>query len=269
MRILSNIKLVPVINFHPHYMMEEDNPSIYTSPSTKEERYHLWKNMMLTFGLERLKPVRVGMEMVNLMEIDEHSLGVMLQLYFEHQCGETDIKKAYKQVNKYSSFYGGVILYEAEELLISPQCCVCLSDYNEWKGLEPSKNFKRIWVGHPWIYYKTEGDNILLTEYIEKDFSNKWKHHHPEKDNLLSGNCTPINREDIDDSFLRFSINQKHFDTAVEKMIADIAVFKQRMINVLKRLGYKKPNRIANAFFNEYSDSYNQEDADDEHEIEL
>lgn len=262
MKTLTNITLTPVIDFHPHYVIEGEDSMIYTYPSTNEERYDIWKKMMISLDLERLEPVRVGMEKVKITAIDEYSLAAILELYFEGY----GIKKTDKDIkNHFIEFYGGVILYEVEELLISPQCCIGFNDYKEWIDLKPSKNFKRIWVGHPWIYYKTKDDNILLTEYIEKDFSGNWQHHHPEKDNLILGDCTPINKEDIDDSFLRFSIKQKHFDNAVAKMMADLDIFKQKIINVLTRLGYKYPTSIANTLIGKYCSSHSPDE--DEGEI--
>lgn len=73
---------------------------------------------------------------------------------------------------------GGLALYDDQDLKVWPQCCGELSDIEGWRkaATQATTEWKMLWIGHPWISYRQEGEWLLLSDYHEDaPPSTRWK----------------------------------------------------------------------------------------------
>jgi len=65
--------------------------------------------------------------------------------------------------------FDGGLRIQKDNQIIDHQCCSELNDYVNWKNIisEKTKNWKEIWIGHPSIFYRYNGNKIELSEYYD------------------------------------------------------------------------------------------------------
>ena len=69
---------------------------------------------------------------------------------------------------------GGITIHVNDKMLISPSCCGDLSDIYNWEGIINNKTnqWTKLWIGHPWVYYKVKDGIVCITEYVESPIKN-------------------------------------------------------------------------------------------------
>lgn len=270
MEILHNIYLHPILQFSPsdfdvpNYPFKDGNYS-------PERKYNYWKEILTANGLANLEPMKKGLEYVKISEIDDESLEVLVRLNLvdisEYKCSSGDSEEEIKRSDEITpnSFQGGVVLTSQGKMVITPQCCYSLQDHKEWTRIQPSNDFKLIWIGHPWMYYKVQGGNILFTRLIEKAFDGKtWKHYlHDDNTTMMdSSNCIKKTQKEIDNKDLKYSVNFAELKEAIQKMENELQVFKKRIEAIAIKWKLVNPSKIAACMVDGNGEmlSYNEKD---------
>lgn len=271
MQTLQNIQLVPVIDLYPADLGEP-----FPYPSTTEERHQHWKKVLAKFGIGQLEPIGIGYNMVNVANIDDDALEKLILMAIngieteedeekeEAKNPSIDLSAINEQIeleevtgdggyeeeeNLPTSFEGGVAMFCDGKVFITPQCCVSLQDHQEWLKVLNDDPFGMIWIGHPWICYLQQGDNILLTGLIEKDFFKKeWRFYHPNEHNDLTTFRFSDSRDSntITPADFRYSIAKIEFKKAITKLTNQLTFFKNRIKTIAEKLNFDNPQIIAN-----------------------
>lgn len=68
----------------------------------------------------------------------------------------------------------GIGLIHDGALLVRPQCCTDFSDISSWRDPlqtddDDDEGWQMLWIGHPWINWRREGDDVYLTNLCEDD----------------------------------------------------------------------------------------------------
>lgn len=258
MEHLSNIKLVPLI----HLSLFDVDDSFYPDEIMfdMEQRDRYWKQVLEKYGISGIEAIEKGEELISVSEFHTEALQHLIKWFlkdwmeFEWQNGKFSfVKLQDEEFGRPPSFYGGVMMTSNDRIMICSQCCVGLQDHREWRDLEPSGSFKRIWIGHPWIYYKVKGDKILFTRLIEKELNGETWRHYNSADNSLLRDFSDFEakpQEDIDDRDLKYSVDHSVFKRAVEDLEKQLNTFKSRIEKILIEAGMKNAAEVADCLVN-------------------
>lgn len=265
MQTLSNITLHPVLHLTT---FDFDEPFWHGKPE-KEGKYDYWKRILSENGYPKLEPIEKGMDYIPINTIDEPSLEGLVKWFLsdiDYSCStsKTDEEdEAEEEEDLPTSLGGGVILTSHDQIFITPQCCTSLQDHQEWLDIAQSDTFKFIWLGHPWIYYKTEGENILFTRLIEKRWGT-WRHYNTPTNSYIMDSSDKIEKaeKEITDADLKYCINYIELQQALAQLKSDLERFQNRLEQICIRLGVVNPAKIAHCLIhgNGYMFSYNKED---------
>ena len=208
---LDNIKLNLILELNPWDFTEDPYP--YDKDNTIENRYKWWKHVMTSVGINQIEPISKS-NYVNTNSISNSDLMIILKDHMERN-GPGEYS------DSMSPLYGGVLLLNNDEIMISPNCCTDMVDHYQWLEIEPTKIPKQIWIGHPWIFYKTEGTEIIFSNFVEK------------------------NSEDLlpEDLILKGSLNQ--ILEEAEKLKEYVSNFETQVRNCLTEIGHEKPGAMA------------------------
>lgn len=236
MQELNQLRLVPVVDLRPSYLGEHFYPYDKGRP-TKEQLYDFWKETLALYGLGHLEPIERGSDYVATQDLDPAALEILMGYRVNHlEEGALPI-----------SLEGGLVLKNADQMLLTPQCCVSLHDYKEWLSLPPSSSFKRIWVGHPWIYYCTDDSYHYFTQLIEKGFDDLWKYYPLTAEGTLSGYECPVSVEEktLTKGHIRFKVLSSELKLALADLQAQIAALKNRLVKIASDSGHLNAEEIA------------------------
>lgn len=260
MERLSNISLHPVIFFSPanmgdgHFYPYEKGVGL-----SMEQKYQFWKSTLGKYGFHGLEPIQKGYEYVKISDMNEHSLRLLIEDRIRIQpCYEMDEngkKHAIAEEVEDSlplSFEGGVVLMNGDKIIVTPQCCVSFEDYREWLEVKKAESFKRIWIGHPWLYYQWKEEDILLSGLIEKDFDEKWRYYEQTSENTMSSYESWIVKKahDVQQIQAEYCIHQDVFKAAILKLEKDLADFKAVLKRIILDLGHENADAIADSLIN-------------------
>lgn len=258
MEHLSNIKLVPLIQLSLFDVDDSFYPDEIIFNPEKRDQY--WKQILQKHGFSGMEAIKKGEELIPVSEFHTEVLQQLIKWFlqdwydFEWQNGKLSfVKLQDEEFERPTSFYGGVMMTSEDRIMICSQCCVSLQDHQEWMQLESSASFKRIWIGHPWIYYKVKGDKILFTRLIEKELTGEtWRHYISADNSLLRdfSNFEAKPQEDIDDRDLKYSVNYEAFKRATENLQEELNAFKARIEKILIEAGTKNPAEVADCLVN-------------------
>jgi hypothetical protein len=104
-------------------------------------------------------------------------------------------------------FEGGIYIQYGTNTIDS-QCCSDIADIETWRDLLTAENteWKDIWIGHPWVYYKFDDTYIYFSNYDD------------------SGTDMPVTA---------FQISKKEFCALLELKLNMFDAFKQRVYQVI------------------------------------
>lgn len=262
MKKLSNIKLHLVITLFPPDMGDH----FYKGPQQDGDYGNFWKKVMEHYGMENLEPIEKGSNHVRTIDIDDASLKAFIKLQLMRKLDTTFDKinseietlilenkgEEYEKERIFYSVDGGVALFREKEILITPQCCYSMHDYKEWTSIEPTNDFRMIWIGHPWLYYKTKGEVFYLTGLIEKSFQGEWKYYDSDllSDKAVSSGLDYALKEGkiVEDNDVRYTISYQELREAINGLENEIADFQNRIEQACRDLGLKYPKIIAQGF---------------------
>ena len=153
---LKSFTLQLALDFNPYDLLTSNQ----LSESNKFRDQEDWFNRALELaGYRNIERRNPNSFYINVLDLSDENLILFLKKHLE------DEKE--NPMDEMIKLRGGTIVLDAQELLFSPTCCTDITDYNNWLDLEKTDEFKSIWIGHPWILYKTKEEIIYLTDYLE------------------------------------------------------------------------------------------------------
>lgn len=111
-------------------------------------------------------------------------------------------------------FMGGIAIATDHEVHITPMCCGDIGDISDWEAIpeaEPGK-WVMLWIGHPWIYYRTSEHNIDFSNYCEQT---------PADD---APPFITISRADFQREIAKVRVEQDHFKDRVQQALDLIGI---------------------------------------------
>ena len=254
---LSQICLHPVIRLSPSDFDEVIYPFKTRVSKARQDEY--WKEVLTKHGLPNLDPFAPGLHYVKTSAFDEASLEILIKHGLvdisAYRCSpDPEIEKdPLKDEITPTSFEGGVIMTSEDKIKVSPQCCVSLQDHIEWGKIQQREEFGRIWLGHPWMYYKTKGEDVLFTRLIEKAFDGlTWKHYTLADNSTMmdASQCIEKKTKEINDEDLMYSVNFIEMKDAIAGLQKELNIFQARIEKILMRLKVVNPKKLADCLVN-------------------
>lgn len=254
---LTDIRLHPVILLSPADFGEEIYP--FKTQVSEDQVYQYWKEVLAKNGFPNLEPIARGSHYVKTSAFDEPALATLIYHGLvdisAYRCSPDPEpeKDPLKEEITPTSFEGGVIMTSKDKIVMTPQCCVSLQDHQEWTRIQAQKEFTRIWLGHPWIYYKNVGEQILFTRLIEKAFDGKtWKHYTLADNTTMmdSSQCIEKSTKEINDEDLKYSVNFAHMKEAIAHLQEELNIFQNRIEENLIIQKVLNPKKVAAGLVN-------------------
>ncbi len=120
----------------------------------------------------------------------------------------------------------GGLKIEINEQIIEPQCCSDINDYHNWQKIlyesfDSSKDWQPLCIGHPHIFYRFNGNNIELSDYTDR-----------------------YEVEFADDVKIKICLDKVEFLQALEKALAELQMFKQRVYQVIDNGDYQNKENL-------------------------
>ncbi|KFF10837.1 hypothetical protein [Flavobacterium hydatis] len=209
MELINTIEILP----------SEYSNNDYKSPDSsflesKIEWYNYWKKCISDSNLEKLEPIEKGSFFVDLNTLNDNELKIILLKTLT----EIDLENIDDEI---SHLFGGIVLKFNDQILIQPNCCCDIGNLSEWLKILISKEneWHQLWIGHPWVFFKTVDDLIYFSDYTEKNEA-----------------------QNLDE---KFSISKVLFEKNLKKIKQEQEEFKIRIERNLIELNIQQPKEIA------------------------
>jgi hypothetical protein len=210
MKLINTIEISPL-----RYSKEEfELPEISDYPD-HEEWFIKWKGAVSQLNF---KTIEKGSYLVDIETIDDETLKMIVEAKIEDMESEESEEDVFVM-----PFDGGIVLKIENDILIQPSCCCDISNIEDWKNIfkNPSSEWRDIWIGHPWVLYKTENGKVCFSEYTES------------------------NIEDIENIKIVAKVDESELKAELEKVIQHQINFKNRILSILKMMNYKYPEKVS------------------------
>jgi hypothetical protein len=160
MHLTNTIELEPYKFSNSEYEFPND------SRKKMPEAWHqFWTSCLSDKNLGHLMPVEKGSYMVDMENITEQDLTTIIENVFE------DVYAAdYEE--QLHALCGGIVLSDNNRTYIEPSCCGDLSDLYGWEKIVEAApdTWTKLWIGHPWIYYRKQNDMIEFSNYTDNEY---------------------------------------------------------------------------------------------------
>lgn len=157
------IELIIVIEINPYDFAKNEYESPMVSMEENPEACHsFWLKSISDSGLQNLEAIQKGSYLVDTTTINEAEWETILQQHLE----EIEWDFYDDQIGKLS---GGIAMLIDDHFMIVPECCGDIGMINDWEMIpeNASTNWTQLWIGHPWIYYRRNGNHIEFSDYTE------------------------------------------------------------------------------------------------------
>lgn len=173
---MKDLKAINTIEFEPYRFAKSD---LLPDLSTNEANYLYWKQSLAESNID-IEPITKNSWLVDVENISDSVLSVLLEKYTENFDSDDELEDYLQRIP------GGVVIFEEDNPIITPNCCSDLGNLNNWESIfiSENNNWEMLWIGHPYVYYrrqngmiefseKTEGnvDKSIITKHI---ISEKW-----------------------------------------------------------------------------------------------
>lgn len=195
---------------------EEINIKITNGKSTLK---YYFKNTIEYFGPKLYSIEPISQEYKGLFDMSKFTDKDIDKLIDENIKG----KNAEELEDELHNLCGGIAILKDEKIVLTPNCCGDLSNIYGWEDIKNnnSKNWTKLWIGHPWVFYRKLEDLIEISEYFDDD-------------NPL------IKFENI-----RFSLTEKQLETQLNQVREVQEIFQKRLSNRLKARNIKNYEGVA------------------------
>lgn len=204
------MELINTIEINPYDFMDSDDPNLNDLP---EDGHAFWTACISHRGLGGLAPVKSGSYLVDLITINDAALEEILKNELEG----VDLMAYNEQVGRIS---GGVVLSLDEKIVIAPNCCGDIGDLAGWEAIirVGTGEWKQLWIGHPWVYYRVRGELVEFSDYTEK-----------EKTADLSVLVT-VSRKKLAEELQLLRLEQDQFEKRIESVLGKMGIAHGRAI---------------------------------------
>ncbi|MDR4951912.1 hypothetical protein REB14_06920 [Chryseobacterium sp. ES2] len=212
MKLINTIEISPLRYAKEEFELPES--SDYPDP---EEWYTKWEEVASRLNFN-FKTIQKGSYLVNIEDIDDDNLEMIVEAKMEDM--ESDESEEDICI---MAFDGGIVLKIEDEILIQPSCCGDISNIEDWRNIFkiPSSEWKSLWIGHPWVFYKWENGKVCFSEYTES------------------------NVEDVENIKIVAEVEESELKAELEKVVMQQINLKNRIMSVLKTLNCKYPEKIS------------------------
>lgn len=211
------ITLINVIEISPLLYTKDDFELPESSDYPDPEEWHFnWEEAASKLNFN-FKTIEKGSHVADIETIDDENLQMILKARLEDM--EDDPEEGIFTL----AFDGGIALEKDSKIYIQPMCCGDMSDLKNWQDLlaNSSREWKTLWIGHPWVLYRKENGKISFSEYTESNEID------PEKIKIL------------------VEVEESELKAEVEKAVQRQINFKNRVLIMLKKINAKNPERMA------------------------
>jgi len=211
LKLINTIEISPYDYANSAYEYPNGN-----SKDLSKERDKFWRRCLADKNLENLSAVREGSYLVDITSIGNRELEEIIK----NELKEVDLNDYEEQVGR---ICGGIVIKNKNEFPIEPTCCGDIGNIQEWKTSieEGTENWKQLWIGHPWIFYRKVNDKIELSDYYE------------------------ANIEDIKEVKSILKIPANELKEKLEIINKQQIEFEKRIQIILKKMGIKNSKQIA------------------------
>ena len=182
---------------------------------------YIFKNTIEYFGPKLFSIDPISTEFKGLFDITKFSDQDIDKLIEENIRG----KNVEELEDELHNLLGGIVIMREDKILIAPNCCGDLSNIYSWEEIKSSTSseWTKIWIGHPWIFYRKLDGQIEISNYYDED--------KPE-----------INFENI-----KFALSEKQLEEGLKEVRTMQESFQERLSNRLKRKNIKNYIQVAEA----------------------
>lgn len=210
------LNLINTIEINPYDFAESayDYPKGIDLP---EEWNIFWKKCLADKKLDHLEAIRKGAYLVDVNVLDDAELIEILKNALKNLDLDDDIE------HQVCEICGGIAIQLNDEFLIEPTCCGDMGNLRAWEAIfeEVNEDWKQLWIGHPWVFYRYSLAHIEFSGYYEADI-----------DEL----------EEVKPAFkIPIPLLRNKLETIKKEQIG----FEARICNVLKEMGIEKAGQIA------------------------
>jgi len=157
------VKLINTIEINPYAFAnteyESPNGSWKDLPDAWDE---FWRRCLADKNLENLQAIRKGSYLVDIEAISQKELEAIIKNELEG----VDLEDYEEQVG---IICGGIVVKVEDRFLIEPSCCGDIGNIVEWENIftNENPNWKQLWIGHPWIFYRNVNGVVEFSDYYE------------------------------------------------------------------------------------------------------
>ena len=215
MQHISSFEIYPVIEINALDFTDKEydmpNGSRYEYPNEWDAR---WIKSLADGGIRNVKSLQRGYNIAVLNQIDDHDLEIIIDRRLKGNVSddEEETEEDTDDENSIYAFNGGVAICAEGIILISPQCCTGIYDYRNWiDALDgDTMEWETIWVGHPWVFGRNNGENLEMTDYME------------------------ANTDQITDDKILYSFSRHDLIVKLQEVVVQINEFKAKVGSILK-----------------------------------
>ena len=160
---VTELELVPVVEVRAWAFSDRELPQ-GPSRDHREEWARYWVDCLADAGVFGLSPVEPGsMHVATRAFSNPITLGRVLRRLVE--AGDLSDPEAA------GPLYGGFAMLSNGAVLSEPSCCGDLGDWTDWRAVANYRDpaWTMIWIGHPWLSARAEGDDLILSGPHESD----------------------------------------------------------------------------------------------------
>lgn len=173
-------RLVPAIEFEPSlFAIKQRDSPLKSWDKLSEEWLIYWQECLSDRGILNFKAIGNSW-LVALRDLfdKKNILNIFLNLLFQERfySDDDDENEIFlKDLESYFCLAGEYVVFKDEIPIIYPQCCWDLSDLSEWEKAAKSNTdeWKSLWIGHPWLLYKSDGEKLIIRETSEYELIRK------------------------------------------------------------------------------------------------
>jgi hypothetical protein len=161
--VLHDVRLVPVLELSPARFATRERPlPTGSGREVSQEWDRYWRDALADSGIVGLTPIRPGSWHVPAASLtDPILLGKLLAAAVKDWEGPESLTDP----DGKPVLDGGLALYQADEVLAEPACCVDLGNLSDWRVAAAFRgaDWQMRWVGHPWLSVRHDGRWLVLS----------------------------------------------------------------------------------------------------------
>ena len=159
------VTLTPVLELEPSIFKNPDRAYPLSYSTEISEKF--WRDCLKDSGIIDLKPYEPASWFVRLSDVTKSTyLETIISKHLE------DTERELLEEIDFLALIGGYA-FEYRDIIILPTCCCDLGNISEWEAAANCKNKESgdIWIGHPWLTYRSQDDVIEITQTTEYEES--------------------------------------------------------------------------------------------------